>query len=287
MQKINNNLRHDKCPSCRSSKISFVGRIKYDFPLFYSTEEIELERIPELWKCYRCNSAFVQNAVSENDSKSLYTRGKAVDRWHHNTVFENSKPKIAVEIFTQYLAQGRRILDIGCNTGELLDFAKKKDCDTSGIEYSESSISLLKNKGHAAYSNFNQIDHSFDVITAFDLVEHLYSVPTFLDYCNAKLSLEGHLILLTGSINSLPAKISKSNWWYVKYPEHIVFPSKQYFKDLSQFHLVKWTSTYADVAYERPIKQVFKYAVKDILIGNYSGIYSFPDHAFIILKKNL
>ncbi len=64
----------------------------------------------------------------------------------------------------------------GCNTGELLDFAKGLGCQTSGLEYSGDSCEVIREKGHDAYQSFAEIDQQYEFITAFDLVEHLFDV---------------------------------------------------------------------------------------------------------------
>lgn len=285
MIRIENNLRYSCCPLCSADSIHEVGWINYSSPTYYSTEQVLMLSTPELWSCRNCNSAFVQNAVTEAESVILYSRGEAAKRWSNNLTFEQFKTMVVVKAMERLLYKDLSVLDVGCNTGELLDFAKNKGCKTFGLEYSLSSLKLLKDKGHTAYSDIEMLDDCFDVITAFDLIEHLYDLPKFLDICYERLLPNGHLVFLTGDICCFWAKLTKSNWWYVRYPEHITFPSKKYFELHPKFQIIEWVPTYAAPGYQNPILPTFKFITKALLRGNYSGLPSLgPDHALIILK---
>ena len=284
MLNINNNFRHEKCPLCGLSCI-YVGDINYSSPLHFSNQKISLILRPELWECKNCKSGFVQNVIPEVEAATLYAKGDAGERWS-TTLFEKSKSNEIIEVLNSLLVKGLNVLDIGCNTGELLDFAKKRGCQTFGVEYSFSSLSLLKAKGHTTFSKLDNVNGYYDVITAFDLVEHIYNLPAFLDTCYKKLSPNGYLVFLTGDISSITARLTGSNWWYTRFPEHIVFPSKTYFDVSSKFQVVKWVPTYAAIEYKKPVIKVLKSLLRKLLTGSYAGLPSLgPDHVLVVLKS--
>lgn len=285
MIQIENSLRHEYCPLCGSIAIQKVGAINLFSPTYYSTEIVSMVSLPELWKCGSCDSAFVQNAVSEATSVALYTQGKSNQKYAQiNT--EQPKTKVVAQTLDMLFKKDLRILDVGCNTGELLDFARNRGCQTFGVEYSQDSLVLLKGKGHVAYSSINKIEGLFDVITAFDLIEHLYNLNDFLDICFNALTPDGCLVFLTGDISCFWAKLTRANWWYVRHPEHITFPSRKYFELHPKFQVVDWITTYADRAYDRPKLRVLMSIAKRLLLGDYSGLPALSsDHALIVLKR--
>ena len=286
MIKVNNNLRHTSCPLCKSNLITFSGPIVCDNPTYFSTVIIELENQPELWSCSTCVSSFVQNSVCEKDAIDLYTKGSSSERW---TVldFEKSKTTEIVNFFESILKPNMKVLDIGCGSGNFLDFAMNKGCITHGVEYSQTSLQEIKKKGHIAFSGLDQISQSYDLITAFDLIEHLYDAPKYLQTCKDKLSSNGCLAILTGDISSLSSMISQSSWWYTGYPEHIVFPSKKYFINYSGLKLSGWTKAYhAPEAKSNPAISLIKLLIKLLVRGKYNGVPSIgADHRLILLKK--
>lgn len=272
------------CPLCNSERIHKLGDIVYHQPTYFSTSIITLEIIPELWMCHQCNSSFVQNRVPENIAIGLYSQGKSGDRWSREP-FEHQKSANQLECLERYFLKGKKILDIGCNTGELLDYAKSLSCETSGVEYSKKSREILRDKGHVPFSSISEVNQKFDVITAFDLVEHLYDLPAFFSSCKNLLNQDGVLIALTGNIKSMNARFCKTKWWYIRYPEHIVFPSKKYIIQHSGFLIEEWIRTYASNGYRHTSLQVIKGLILSLLRRNYDGLPSVgPDHILMVLK---
>jgi SAM-dependent methyltransferase len=285
--KISNDWRYTNCPCCASEKMNKVGSISYEFPLYYSSQEIEIERQPELWQCAVCSSSFVQNAIRESDSFTLYSTGNASQRWSNQT-FTEAKTALAVQTLRKYLRPGISILDVGCNSGDLLDYAKQQGCTTFGVEYSTESQKLLQQKGHQVFANLQDVTTQFQVITAFDLVEHLYDFTGFLQWCLKHLTSDGVLVILTGDIQSPPAKLLGSGWWYVSFPEHIVFPARNYFQSSQDWTIAEWKPTYASPWYKKPVLLSLKFAVKLFMQGHkYRGLPSFvPDHILAVLKPS-
>lgn len=284
--KIENNTRKDFCPMCGENSISLKGLLNYQDGIKFSSREIELVHLPELWKCGQCQSGFVQHTVDEETARMLYSTGQAGERW--STVpFEQNKVRNVIDTMTSIFKDKGDVLDIGCNTGELLDFAQSFGCRTSGVEYSAASREKLAGKGHHAYASFEDVPGSYDVIMAFDLIEHLYDVPAFLKGCREKLAENGRLVILTGSIDSLSSRLAGAHWWYAQYPEHIIFPSRKYFSRYSGMKIAKWTSTYASKGYQNSIVKIVWGVLKGMLRGRtYTGLPSLgPDHVLLVLSK--
>ncbi len=286
MLKVDNNFVRKNCPLCNLEKIYKIGKVKYSTPTYFSSQEISVDLQPELWKCSNCQSGFIQNTIPEQLAASLYTSSSSNQRWS-NSKFEDSKSPEIVDVLNNLFSKDAKILDVGCNTGELLDFAKAKGCQTFGIEYSLDSVALLKQKGHTVLSSLSENNNYYDAIAAFDLVEHLYHLPEFIEACYSQLVEGGCLVILTGDISSISSVLTNSNWWYVRYPEHILFPSKRYFKISSKFKIRSWIPTYAGIGYKAPQLAVLKYLIKNFLHRKeYNGLPSLgTDHVLIVLQK--
>lgn len=285
IEKISNTYRRVSCPLCNSSAVHYIGDLSYSSPVYYSSHAISLSRTPELWKCNTCSSLYSNNIIPENIAISLYTRGISGERWSQKSL-EAGKPLEIIGLLAEKFSPGKKIIDVGCNTGEVLDFARNRGCITTGIEISKSSHSQLQEKGHKYFSSIHEVDDMYDAIIAFDIVEHMYDLPLFFELCKKILLDKGIILILTGNINSISAKICKSGWWYMNYPEHIIFPSRKFFKNLDGFRITNWINTYAAINYRQPVPEIVKGVFKGLYKRNYNGLPSIgPDHALICLSK--
>lgn len=281
-----NTYRWDHCPLCIANDIQKIGSLNYCKTTAFSSTEIEIDHIPELWACQRCGSAFAQNILDSETARYLYSIGQANERWASKP-FHIEKTAAIVDYMTEIFRPGGRILDIGCNSGELLDFSASFGCKTSGVEFSTASKEVLSQKGHLVYEVLGDVPEQYDVITAFDVIEHLYDVPEFLSTCAKKLTEHGKLILLTGNIDCLTSRLLGRNWWYVQFPEHIVFPSREFYSNYSGLRIQKITPCYASNYFETTVYAKFKGILHGVFgATNYEGLPPpLPDHNLIVLSR--
>lgn len=286
MSRVDNSFRRTLCPLCSSPYAGFVGKLCYKNNVPYSSHQITLNTTPELWKCNTCMSWYSNNILSEADAVRLYENGISSNRWIQGSIEEN-KPQEVQNILSRYCAGGKKVLDIGCNTGDVLDFAKEKGCMTAGVEVSAACHEHLTRKGHQCFKRIDEINGLFDVIVLFDIVEHIYDLPALLEACISMLAEHGVLIILTGNIQSISARICRAKWWYVNYPEHIVFPSKKFFINMTGVKLLQWIRTYAAINYRYGMREIIKTVPREIINGRYTGLPSIGrDHVLVCLGKD-
>lgn len=290
MKVIDNNFLFSVCPCCKSESISKTGNLQYAKDLQLSTHDIRLNRKPELWKCNRCNSSFTQNAIPPLIAEELYASGNGSGRWAEFT-FEWDKPQLVIDYFkSNFWGANMKLLDIGCNTGLFLDFAKKNGFETYGLEICKESCDIVKSKGHTAYYNPGEISGKFDIITAFDVIEHLYDFDGFIKSVHEMLSPSGLFIVFTGNPLSVTASLARNKWWYYNYPEHVVFPSPEYFRNfIAGFSVNEISFIYASKRYEEMRKNIFiRWAsfFLNFFLLRYNGRNAvFPDHQFVVMKR--
>lgn len=127
-----------------------------------------------------------------------------------------------------------KLLDIGCGIGLFL--MRMQDIyESYGVDISDYAVEQAKRtavKAKIICSNVTQLpfeNEFFDIITAFDTVEHLKELDLFFKNTGRILKSGGLLIISTPNPESLGAKIKKNTWHGVRDTTHInVRPAKQW-----------------------------------------------------------
>lgn len=93
------------------------------------------------------------------------------------------------------------VLDAGCGAGAFLDLARDRGLKTHGLETSPQAAELCRQKGHAVFSGY-LADYSrkypearFDLVTAFQVIEHVPDPITFLREAAALARPGGGVVL--------------------------------------------------------------------------------------------
>jgi 2-polyprenyl-3-methyl-5-hydroxy-6-metoxy-1,4-benzoquinol methylase len=99
--------------------------------------------------------------------------------------------------------QPGRLLDIGCATGAFLRLAQRHGFEAVGIELSPTLAAHARERGLEVHQGrleeLGLPDRSFDVVTMWDVVEHLDSPLDTLRHAHRVLAHEGVLALRTGN----------------------------------------------------------------------------------------
>ena len=144
---------------------------------------------------------------------------------------QSEKIKIAyrniVEIERIIPTKGK-LLDIGCAAGFFLKVAKDMSWETYGIElsdyaarYAREEFDLNVQTGTTETIEFPE--KYFDVITMWDVIEHLPNPRSFIRDISQLLSKNGLLVLGTPNAESLAAMLKRKKWCHFNPPEHLFY----------------------------------------------------------------
>ena len=124
-------------------------------------------------------------------------------------------------------SQGKRLLDLGCGAGLLLKAASEMGYEGFGIDTSPIVSKLARSQGFTVYSNeitddsFLALESSFDIVTAIEVLEHLYEPKRYLHAIYMILKPGGTLFYSTGNADRL--KIEGGNWCYLHPEGHLYY----------------------------------------------------------------
>ena len=105
----------------------------------------------------------------------------------------------------QILVKGKSVLDLGCNSGYGTNLLSEDCKSIIGVDVSPEAIKTAKlkyNKANLEFQLVNGInlpfeDNSFDVITSFQVIEHLVDYDTYFKEVQRVLRSDGILLLTT------------------------------------------------------------------------------------------
>jgi SAM-dependent methyltransferase len=127
----------------------------------------------------------------------------------------------------------RRLLDIGCGRGLRLLSFRDQGFDVHGFDFQLEDVDYLwkKHKISATAGDVAKISNyfpaaSFDVVSAFYLLEHVSDVESILRQCYELLKPGGWLVGAVPLVDSFQAKFFHRNWLNItEAPRHLSLPS--------------------------------------------------------------
>lgn len=148
-------------------------------------------------------------------------------------------------IFAKQFIWGKVVLDVGCGFGFGCDYlARSRSGYVVGIDISNEAVRFAKTHYKASNLDFivmdaNHLgfrDSSFDIITSFEVIEHMYNTKNYLFEMRRVLKTDGVAIISTPNKNVsspglrkpiLPFNVKEFN------PEGLYSLLSQYFKEVS------------------------------------------------------
>jgi 2-polyprenyl-3-methyl-5-hydroxy-6-metoxy-1,4-benzoquinol methylase len=162
----------------------------------------------------RCNSCGLVWQTARHDQSEIfdYLRNEEyldedIGRLNLEEKHKSLSPLIRI-IQDNCQIPGASILDIGANTGVFLDLAQSMGAKPFGLEPSAEAVRVAKsqfdlNIENAPVSEMSHPDEKFDIITLWDVVEHLTEPKEDLKTIIQKLKPNGYIFISTHDINSV------------------------------------------------------------------------------------
>jgi 2-polyprenyl-3-methyl-5-hydroxy-6-metoxy-1,4-benzoquinol methylase len=210
------------CPACKGNELLRVGEIPQTKIFAGDGFSIPLPQ-SNLFKCKSCNLNFRWPRLSKKELDKIYKTRNPGD-----TQYELGSRKdwqIAINWIGKELNNGF-ILDIGCWNGNFL-VNLKEDWKRYGVEINPVASSRAVDKGIKIITNdfldLAFLPFKFDVVTAFDVIEHTEDPLTFIASVCEVTKDNGLIILSSGNTEAPTWKIGRGRYWYCAIPEHMSF----------------------------------------------------------------
>ena len=250
-----------------------------------------------------------QTFVKEHYSKGYFTGSPQYSAY---TNYKRDK-SIIVKNMTKFLKKIQSthptgtLLDVGCALGYFVELALNKGYDAYGFDPSDYAVhEAIKLNGkerikQGTIGTTGYQPESFDVITLFDVFEHLADPKKDLQKLMTYLKKDGIIVIATGDTNSLAARILKRKWTFYIPPQHLFFFASKTMMTLLQvvglaplqwFRIGKWLSLeyvlhLARTTGESNMAHYMYPIIKKSSLGRLPLFIPMQDNMVVIVKKIL
>lgn len=201
---------HNKCFVCDSPRITQLGK-------YYQKHQ--------LVKCRSCGFVFNEKIPSLEELSEHYGQYSYASEGYLSPLTIKSYNDLLDEL-EEYKTAGN-LLDVGCGRGWFLEQARKRGWKVYGTEYSDKAIEICESKGIQMLqgglnaSKFDGIE--FDVITSFEVIEHINNPNEDLQEVTKLLRKGGLFYCTTPNFNSLMRYYLGPEYNVIDYPEHLSY----------------------------------------------------------------
>lgn len=190
-----------KCKLCSSEKVKIIynDKIRNGGLGQYTTQAVPI------YQCEACNVIWHENVLS--DTKEYYESTEYRNSLEGSSEEEKFYELHDKETFEKFRYTGTEIFrnkivaDVGCGCGAFLDFVNGVANTVIAIEPSATYRAIMDRKGFRTYpyaeEAINDYKSEVDVITSFDVIEHVEDPEIFLKNAFELLSNDGQAIIGT------------------------------------------------------------------------------------------
>ncbi|RXR17745.1 class I SAM-dependent methyltransferase [Flavobacterium amnicola] len=256
-----------------------------------------------LGQCEKCNFIFCVTIFSQEEFiqvyNQLYNDQDALYKMHsvtqYNALKENKKINVGFnrsKLIKKHILNGKcnSVLEIGSGIGLIGAYIRQNNDKIfyKGIELDkeafDKSQTLGLNTVNADFKEMANLTETYDVITLWEVIEHLQDLKLFLELAHQKLNVGGKIVLSTPNYNKIynyPNR-AKDQLFQNSPPIHLNFFTLQNIKNIFELNnfsdckavLKKWP--YLEIKSISFYKDIFK-----SLIGKFQGTTIY----FVATKK--
>lgn len=199
-------------------------------------------------RCARCQLTYVTPRlapgalIADVYDEGYWSSNAAKDRGYSD--YRSDAPlylatyKKRLSVVRRHFAKPGRVLDVGCAAGYFLSVMKDEGWQVTGIEPSDAIRGQAIERLGAANVHAGLLEdvplerHSFDLVTFWDVIEHVPDPVAALAHVRSLLRPGGKLLIETQNVESRAAKILGKAWQHYKHAEHIYHFDPKTIRDL-------------------------------------------------------
>jgi len=219
---MDSHFEYRNCPGCGRNDFEVVFESNLgDSDFVGAAETIYMlwgERRGRHVRCRNCDLIYVNPIENRSSIGEAYSQMKTADA----AIIRESRlraTKSQAELVKKH-KDGAYLLDIGCGEGFFLFSASKLGYTARGVELSEDAAAYAKKEfgldvETGAFEELRFPENHFDVVTLWQVLEHMLYPLMVLKEVHRILKPGGMLVITTPDIRGRPARILGRRWWCI------------------------------------------------------------------------
>lgn len=232
----------ETCPICGSLSETFLDGSVNSEDFFTKSEPYRIaageakEQLP-VRRCQRCGHGFSSAGVEEGVIAEWYARAEKDEAFLAGSSGRRKTARLVLDRIEEKIAPAGEIIDVGCGPGFFLDEAQARGWSVKGVEVASwaagyAHVELGLNVVHGDFRRLRTWPQaSANVVTAFDVIEHLVSPTELLAASSHVLKAGGYLVLTTPWFDSPLARVMGRSWYCI-FPAHLHYFTRQSLTEL-------------------------------------------------------
>lgn len=222
-------LEHVRCNLCGAEDASLLFRV----PVRDHQRGRYARDIWDVVRCRQCGLVYTNPRPDEAARKSFYAFKdpedmRYVEDWFIGAAsFQRPTWQRYLRVLKSVQARGR-LLDVGCGAGSFLLEARGQEYEVAGYEVSSFFIQYCRDRlglpvFTEALATLQASGHRFDVITAFDVIEHHPDPKALIRQMRALLGRNGVIAVTTHDIGNPWARLYGPKWRHLQPVGHLTY----------------------------------------------------------------
>lgn len=217
-------MKFTLCPVCSSKRNNIIfKKQKY-----------------EVRKCLLCTVQFISPFPKTSEIQDIYKKGYFLGghsgaRGYRD--YRDLTPNLVTEaglklnFIRKYIKKGQ-LLDIGAGTGIFVIEARKRGFKVGANDISPYVLDIMKRNRIKTFAGAIETiklpRKYFDVITGWDVIEHIPDIKKAMQMLNHSLKMGGYIFFTTPDTDRIDAKLLRTHWYsYYKIPDHVLFLNRK------------------------------------------------------------
>lgn len=205
--------------------------------------------------CENCSMVFLNPGIKDQYLEEYYGNNHDMQSEivELDSAFYSALYKKGISTFSARRASPGKILDVGCSAGSFLDIARSSGWKTFGLELNRTEVEYTRKKGHQVFAETIKkanLDEKMDVVSLWDVFEHIKDGASFLRCANQLLDHGGGVFIQSPSSASLAARMLQEKCNMFDGLEHVNLYNQKNIADLASL------TGFVVVSYETVISEI-------------------------------